>query len=135
MKNSASNNRDLPGLRGPSHAATTPELTTKQPPTMDPRFKSPAFRAAVRKVLSYLGLDMTYLNFQKYDARHKAGYSIAWYEMARNIGISSKQDCTLVDGSTPVSGGYFETTAGKLIDVGTCLESIKELTECNRRLK
>jgi hypothetical protein len=78
---------------------------------------------------------MTFGNYAKWAAAGNLRTTEHWYESAQNIANSSKPQPTLVDGSSPVSGVYFETKAGKLIEMGKCLESIKELIEYNRRVK
>jgi hypothetical protein len=112
-----------------SDQKTQPENTTKK----DQRFQSPAFRAAVRTVLTHLGYKPTYSNFQKHDKKHGSKFPLAWYDFARNIKNIANSSSTRMD-PEPTAGIYFETSVGKLIEVGKCLESIEALKEYNGRL-
>jgi hypothetical protein len=58
-----------------------------------------------------------------------------WYESAANIANSSLPELTTAKGGVPVSGCFIETKAGKLIEVGKCLDSVRELIDYNRRVK
>lgn len=51
----------------------------------DPRFNSPEFKADVRLVLEYLGLESNMRNFKKYDKKHGSETPVNWIEFAENI--------------------------------------------------
>lgn len=105
-----------------------PPVSTKNP---DPRFHSPAFRKAVRSVLTYLGYEPTFGNFKLHDRKYGATMPFVWYEFARQIenrGNSSTRDI-----EDHESGVYFVTHTGAEIEMGKCLNSINKLTEFNRR--
>lgn len=116
----ASNNREVSRSSGPSRAKTKPPTAQNS----DPRFKDPAFRLAVRTVLTHLGYKPTMGNFKLHDSKYGASMPFNWMEMSKNQGISLNH---------PEPGIYFETHTGTLIEMGKCLNSIKKLTEFNNR--
>lgn len=52
---------------------------------LDKRFKSPAFKAAVKTVLDYLDEPQTFASFKKYDRLYNAEICIDWLAMADRI--------------------------------------------------
>lgn len=124
--NSGSNNRDATRSKGHKDNKSTPPTSQNA----DQRFKSPRFRAAVRKVLTHLSLEPTFVNFQKYDKRYGAEIPFNWHEFAKNL---TKQGFSLNNNKD--TGVYFETHTGVEIEMGKCLNSIKELSEFNNRPK
>ena len=125
-KNSIDNNREVARSKQSKPEITKPTTTQNS----DQRLKSPRFRAAVRTVLEHLGYKMTMGNFRKHDKKYGAEIPFDWHAFARNIGNSSS---SRID-DLP-TGVYFQTHTGALIEAGKCLNSIKQLTEYNRRLK
>jgi hypothetical protein len=87
------------------------------------RFKSKRFRQSVRTVLEHFGYDPT---FRAYLAHGKAGNltSMAhWHDSAEIIQNPSP--------NIDKTGVYFVSHTGVEIEMGKCLNSIKELTEYN----
>jgi hypothetical protein len=112
----------------PEKPAVEPVVESKW---QDPRFQSPAFRKAVRTVLTYLGLEPTFGNFKKHDSKYGATMPFAWREFASNLtkrGNSSTRDI-----EDHESGVYLVTPSGSEIELGKCLNSIQKLTEFNDR--
>jgi hypothetical protein len=127
--NSASNNKDLLGLRDQLTPAKSPDPTQKAPGHTPQCFKSPGFRRAVRYVLTHWGYDMTIGNYAEHSKAANLRTPAAWYESAKNIAISLKPHPTTVDGGIPVSGCFIETKAGNLISLEKHCRAVNELND------
>ena len=94
------------------------ENETKAP---DLRLRKPKFRAAVKFVLEWLGLESTVGNFKKYDSQ------LNWIELAHNLQNPSQLACC------EVMDGLRKESTGKEVLVSlpgrTKEQALKELKE------